>query len=189
MSNSIEVFDNIEVLTRNLDHDTVKRISEIIVACYKQNEGNTYTQDQISLMTSFYRINQENDNAFLIQRFRQGFGVLYYDDSIKPENLKGSGLLINWPLKSEDDFAWQIKMMYVDPDYQQSGIGSTILNKLEEEARDIGLHELALTSTVFPSTIKFYEKNDYSLVEPFIAHLNRAVSMEFQIMKKDLTKQ
>ena len=65
-------------------------------------------------------------------------------------------------LKKKSDSRAEIKRMRVHPDFQRTGYGQIILNKLEEKARQLGYTELCLDTTTkqIPAQ-KLYEKNDY----------------------------
>jgi len=77
------------------------------------------------------------------------------------------------------DATEQIRYVYVEPEYQQSGlcVGLRILRTLEAAARQKGIALLRLHST--PNAVGFYEKAGYSAVEPedTIGHDHPGVEM------------
>lgn len=82
------------------------------------------------------------------------------------EKLVGLGTLV-W---LEDDAA-QARYMAIDEAYRQEGIGSRILETLENAAREAGKSKMILNAR--EKAIPFYEKHGYSLtgelkVPPFI---------------------
>lgn len=73
----------------------------------------------------------------------------------------------------------QIRYVYVNPEYQRSGlrVGLRILQTLEAAARQKGIEVLRLHST--PNAVGFYEKAGYSAVETehLIGHDHPGVEM------------
>jgi len=61
----------------------------------------------------------------------------------------------------------EVKQCYVTPEARQKGIGEKILGELEYRARQIGLKELRLNSTL--GARSFYERNGFKLAgQPFM---------------------
>lgn len=58
----------------------------------------------------------------------------------------------------------QMKWLYLLPQYQRSGIGSRILQRLERIGWDAGLNSIRLHSA--PAAVEFYRKHGYAAVEP-----------------------
>lgn len=57
----------------------------------------------------------------------------------------------------------EVKRLYVDPKCQGSGVGKSLMNALEEEARGHGCAELITESS--PSAVNFYERLGYQKLE------------------------
>jgi GNAT superfamily N-acetyltransferase len=55
----------------------------------------------------------------------------------------------------------QVRYMAVDPEYHRSGLGSRMLQALEEEARNRGAQRIVLNSR--DKAIGFYEKHGYAI--------------------------
>lgn len=55
-----------------------------------------------------------------------------------------------------------VSAVYVDPDHAGAGVGSTLLERLETEARDRGLDSLGLLASV--NAYGFYERHGYDAV-------------------------
>jgi ribosomal protein S18 acetylase RimI-like enzyme len=55
----------------------------------------------------------------------------------------------------------EVTTVFVDPDYQQRGIGRTIMEELERYAKSQGLREIILNSSI--TAFGFYKKLDYAL--------------------------
>jgi ribosomal protein S18 acetylase RimI-like enzyme len=60
----------------------------------------------------------------------------------------------------------EVTTVFVDPDYQQRGIGRTIMGELERYAKSQGLRKIILNSSI--TALGFYKKLDYALVEETI---------------------
>ena len=54
----------------------------------------------------------------------------------------------------------EVRSMFIDPDYQQKGIGRTIIDHLEEYAFNHGYRTIVLDSSI--TGINFYEKLGYT---------------------------
>lgn len=53
--------------------------------------------------------------------------------------------------------------IFVDPDRKESGIGSKLMQKLEEKAREENLEQMETLASL--EAIEFYKKNDYEVKE------------------------
>lgn len=60
------------------------------------------------------------------------------------------------------DVEAQIRFMAVEPRFQNTGLGSVILKKLEEEVRNLGAQYVILHAR--ESSIYFYERHGYKIV-------------------------
>lgn len=60
----------------------------------------------------------------------------------------------------------RIHLVYILPEYQRRGIGTTLVSYLEDRAREMGLKRVRLLTVKKASwAIKFYEKLGYSVTE------------------------
>ena len=57
----------------------------------------------------------------------------------------------------------EVRAIYVSPQVKRKGIGSTLLRKLEELAKEKGIKKLRLESSV--TAEKFYQKNGYKVIK------------------------
>jgi N-acetylglutamate synthase-like GNAT family acetyltransferase len=77
---------------------------------------------------------------------------------LAPDEIVGVGTLHN---------EGEVKQCYVTPEARQKGIGEKILGELEYRARQIGLKELRLNSSL--GARSFYERNGFKLAgQPFM---------------------
>jgi len=85
------------------------------------------------------------------------------------------------------DATEHIRYVYVEPEYQRSGlrVGLRILRTLEAAARQKEIGLLRLHST--PNAVGFYEKGGYSVVEPedTIGHDHPGVEMVKDLRVQD----
>ncbi len=60
----------------------------------------------------------------------------------------------------------EIGAVYVDPEFTRQGVGQAILERLEDVARQAGLTNIKVGSSLV--ALRFYEQNGYSQAEAFI---------------------
>lgn len=61
----------------------------------------------------------------------------------------------------------RIHLVYILPEYQRRGIGTTLVVYLEQKAREAGLKRVRLLTVKKASwAVNFYEKLGYTLTEP-----------------------
>ena len=77
----------------------------------------------------------------------------------------------------------EVTTVFVDPDHQQRGIGRTIMGELERYAKNQGLREIILNSSI--TALGFYKKLDYSLLEETIREYHGDEVITY-LMKKRL---
>jgi ribosomal protein S18 acetylase RimI-like enzyme len=77
----------------------------------------------------------------------------------------------------------EVTTVFVDPDHQQRGIGRTIMGELERYAKNQGLREIILNSSI--TALGFYKKLDYSLSEEALREY-RGDEVITYLMKKRL---
>ncbi|WP_409200213.1 GNAT family N-acetyltransferase [Methanobrevibacter sp. DSM 116169] len=70
--------------------------------------------------------------------------------------------------KIYDENTVEMKKFYVLSEYQNQGIGSNILKKLENHAKSLGYNKVLLeTGCILPKAISFYKKRNYKIIENF----------------------
>lgn len=62
------------------------------------------------------------------------------------------------------DIEAQIRFMAVEPRYQNTGLGTVVLKRLEDEVRQLGAKYIILHSR--DAAVSFYEKNGYKIISP-----------------------
>ena len=83
-------------------------------------------------------------------------------------------------------FVDELRALYVAPIPTGGGVGTTLLERIEDDALAAGIHLLQLHSTL--TAAAFYEKRGYSRGEPF-ARVMRRVAIPCIPMKKQLGAQ
>jgi len=73
--------------------------------------------------------------------------------------------------------------IFVDPEMKGSGIGSKLMNKLEEDARSEGLEEIETLASL--EAVAFYKKNGYKTVEKRKQDIE-GKDIGIKVMKKEL---
>jgi N-acetylglutamate synthase-like GNAT family acetyltransferase len=76
----------------------------------------------------------------------------------------------------------QIRYMAVDPQFQSSGIGTTILNAIEATAKENNVEKIELNAR--ENAINFYRKNGYDIVRPAHTLYN---SIKHMLMQKKIS--
>lgn len=72
----------------------------------------------------------------------------------------------------------EVKRMFVRPEARGSGVATTLLRALEDEARALGVTRLVLeTGTSQPDAMRFYEREGYSRVPLFGAYIGSELSV------------
>lgn len=66
-------------------------------------------------------------------------------------------------LQENENKVGQIRYMAVHPDFQGTGLGQAILQRLEQQAQDFGLQKIELQAR--ENALTFYERNGYMLKE------------------------
>lgn len=76
--------------------------------------------------------------------------------------------------KDRGDYA-ELLSIAVLPQSEGSGIGKLMLNHFEESVKNRGVFRVTLTTDYYKndSVVKFYQKNNYSVLYDFIAYPNR----------------
>jgi GNAT superfamily N-acetyltransferase len=149
--------ESIEELT-NLLHASYKRLADMglkFVATYQTTE---YTKSFIKNGECFIIKDETNGNKIIST-------VMYYHSVFHEEEID--------PEWYKNDFVAYFGKFAVHPDYQCKGIGSMMMDYLEEYAKSKGKTELALdTSEKALHLIEYYKKRGYR----FIQHHNWEVT-------------
>lgn len=140
-----EITDNLGKAASALSEQEADDISRLIEEALKDRNEGEYTGEQIFALTSAL------DKNYFQTVEPNSYQVLAKDKG----TLIGAGRLV----RREQ---WEIKTLYVKPSYQGKGIGSKIMDALEERAKQRGITMLRLGAEIFPRTIKFYERRGYS---------------------------
>jgi GNAT superfamily N-acetyltransferase len=82
------------------------------------------------------------------------------------------------------DVEAQIRYMAVESRFQNTGLGSVVLKKLEDEVRQLGAKYVILNSR--DTAVPFYERNGYQIVSPSYTLFE---SIPHYLMKKDFYPQ
>ena len=77
----------------------------------------------------------------------------------------------------------EVKAVFVHPEHQRKGVGSMIMEALEEQARKMKYEEIELKSSV--TGYRFYQKINYLLVEEISENINGSTVTTY-LMKKRL---
>jgi putative acetyltransferase len=80
----------------------------------------------------------------------------------------------------------EVTSLYVHAEHGSQGIGSSLLNKLEDEAREKGINSLQLRSTL--NALSFYEEAGYEAKETIKFSLTAEMQLDCVYMEKELKK-
>jgi N-acetylglutamate synthase-like GNAT family acetyltransferase len=80
----------------------------------------------------------------------------------------------------------RIEAIFVDPDVQRSGLGSAILQTLEDTARKAGLASLTLSSTL--NAVAFYEHAGFKALKRTRYEHPNGFELDCVIMQKELRR-
>ena len=77
----------------------------------------------------------------------------------------------------------QLLMIFVHPDYQRKGIGSSLVNYTEDIAKEIGFKELTLSTMEQAQwAVKFFEKLGYKIIKKEDHEVWMEVYLEKQLL-------
>ncbi|WP_047415471.1 GNAT family N-acetyltransferase [Cellulophaga sp. Hel_I_12] len=108
------------------------------------------------------RVKDGDEHAFYNQ-FNSLEGLSQVIVVYKNKKAIGCGAFKNYDLNTAE-----IKRMYVIPEYQGKGIGSTILNELENCAKLQNFSFCILETGIRqPDAIALYQKNNYQIIENY----------------------
>jgi len=90
-------------------------------------------------------------------------------------------------LEDEGEGTGRIRLVYVLPEYQRRGIGTALVTRLEDEARELGLRRLRLLTVAGAGwAVSFYGKLGYHLAEKVGRPWGFDVFMRKELYRKDI---
>lgn len=99
------------------------------------------------------------------------------------DRLAGFGVLAHqWRGEEQDQL--QLDLMYVSRSYRRQGIGSRIIELLEEEARALGAKWLYISSTETESAVSFYQSHGGALTSQVDEELFSKEPKDIHMLKK-----
>jgi putative acetyltransferase len=124
----------------------------------------SHAKHLISDSTAMYqRLYPENSNHFVFEEELGAEGALFLGALIGEVVVGCVGLI---PGRGKN--TGEIKRLYVDPEYRTGGIGSALMDALEEIAKVQGFRILQLeTGSSDLDAQSLYEKRGYRVVDPF----------------------
>ena len=78
----------------------------------------------------------------------------------------------------------QLDALYVHPLFHNLGLGTALLSRAEEMARNVGLSFLKLYASL--NSVPFYRLNRYESLGTAVLQLNKTVRVECELMRKYL---
>jgi len=118
----------------------------------------------ISESTALYReLYPENSNHFVFEEELSAEGAVFLGALLGERVIGCVGLV-----PSGEEEAAEIKRLFVAPDYRAGGIGSALMDALEQNAHTRGVRVMQLeTGSADAAAHALYEKRGYVVVEPF----------------------
>lgn len=95
-----------------------------------------------------------------------------------PDQIVGFGELNEW--------SGEIESLYVSPDHLNQGVGKQLLHRLEARAKEIGIQQLKLFSTL--NAVGFYLQEGYEKSNNAVLTLSDGTQLGAFLMKKALVK-
>lgn len=126
-------------------NEHILKCSELYIKVFNAEPWN----DKWTIETAYKRLN----DIYIAPNFE---GVIYKEDG----KIKG-GIFGNFE-QFYEGIHYNLREMFIDNDLQRNGIGSKLLNELEERLRKIGVTTIILFTSKGNKTSKFYLKNNFS---------------------------
>ncbi|MBI3051253.1 GNAT family N-acetyltransferase [Candidatus Woesearchaeota archaeon] len=148
-----EAIDNIAGNRSPLDAQLAEAISGVVHSAIGAMDLGNYSAHEREFIASWWppeRIVELSRGSFLVIA-REG------------EELIGSGMIVPEEL-------WQVRMLYVSPEFQRGGVGSNILQRLEDAAMRHGVQAVRLETFLGSPSQVFYEKNGWVASPGCIRH-------------------
>lgn len=135
-------------------------------------------QDLIALLDSALAINNGNQNYFFASHNKTDTirnAIVAYLDEIPAAT---------GAIKPYSETKIEIKRMFVHPDFRRNGIASSVLDELENWARELGFREAILeTGTKQTEALGLYPKKGYQITPNYPPYENSGMSV---CMRKNL---
>jgi ribosomal protein S18 acetylase RimI-like enzyme len=149
-------------MIRRMEKTDIPRIAEIQVFAWRYSERGIYSDEE--LFKNLTVIKRIEDFEYYTKDSTEGFYV--FDDGI----VKAFFIVYECPNEDEEDEndkdkenALHIESIYVDPFFQRKGIGSQLINHIEEIARRRNYTEVNLSVLEKNENARlFYEKMGYT---------------------------
>ncbi|WBW95291.1 GNAT family N-acetyltransferase [Oceanirhabdus sp. W0125-5] len=129
----------------SIKNEHISKCSELYMRVFNAEPWN----DKWTLDTAYKRLN----DIYIAPNFE---GTLYMEDG----EIKGA-IFGNYE-QFFDGIHYNLREMFIDNELQGKGIGSKLLNQLEEHLRTIGVTTIILFTSKGNKTSKFYLKNNFS---------------------------
>ena len=167
--------------------DDIGQLNSLIEISSKSINSSFYTKKQIeAALKSAWTVDPQLiiDNTFWVaqtikdeivgcggwSKHRTLFGKTNTKEGLKKLN----------PIKD----AAKIRAIFVHPDYTRQGIGSALMDRCENEAKDFGFDTLELVSTL--SGEKLYTARGYTTIKKYNADLVGGITNEVILMSKKI---
>ncbi|MBI2139201.1 GNAT family N-acetyltransferase [Candidatus Woesearchaeota archaeon] len=139
-------------LPGSLDEKLAEEISGVVRESFlAANVGGTYTQQQSDAFLSLYR------PELIRQWIPQTGGVLAFEG----QKLIGNGFVMARQEHHEREDGGFLYGLYILPDSQGGGVGSSLLVYLLRVGNTIGLRNFKGKATMFPGVLDFYKKRGF----------------------------
>lgn len=122
---------------------------------------------------------KEIQDRYIFETSRNGLAVGAFDEEL----LVGFGVLEHRFRGAEKD-QLQIDLLYVSRDYRKQGIGTTLLNRLSDEARKRGATYLYISSAETFSAVTFYTTNGARITDKVDEELYRKEPGDIHMLMK-----
>ena len=154
------------MIIREFKSSDAEKIIEVVnEATYKINSQD-YSSSQIEAL--------EPHDPDSIVNFAKS-DEIYYIVAVKEDDVIGAGNI--------DLDGGEIKGIFVHPKHIREGVGTSLMEKLEDMAIRAGKEELKATSTV--TAKKFYESQGFEIIEEKVQTINE-IEFEVYDMKKQI---
>ncbi|MBI2140635.1 GNAT family N-acetyltransferase [Candidatus Woesearchaeota archaeon] len=162
-------------LPGSLDEKLAEEISGVVRESFlAANLSRIYTQLQSEAFLSLYR------PEMIHQWITQTGGVLAFDG----KKLIGTGFVMARQEHHEQEEGGFLYGLYVSPDSQRGGIGSSLLVYLLRVGNTMGLRNFIGKATMFPGVLDFYKKRGFSKGEVVYSKVGDVTIPFFEIHYK-----
>jgi len=155
------------LIIQNADINNIYEIQSLIYHTIDNNFVKIYPQSVNSYLKSYHSIQSISDDI------RNGYCIIGKINN----SIVATGTLINNYIKS----------LYVNPLFQRKGIGSIIINYLEQYAINNNVKEILIDATI--GSENFYVKLGYKIIELKRWKINDSTYMNYYEIKKTITNE